>query len=239
MSGTTWSLLVSSAAIAVIHTALGADHWLPFTMLARARRWSATRTLMVTFWCGLGHVASSLLLAIGGLTLGYGASHVAGLEMSRGDIGAWGLVAFGAAYAAWGVRRALRVRRGYLPHEHEGHVHLHARGEAHHHHAEGREGAMPAPSRATFWTLFTVFVLGPCEPLIPLFILPASRGAWWLAGWTAAVFSVITIATMMTLVALASAGAARVPLGRVERWSHALAGGVIAACGGGVLVFGL
>jgi hypothetical protein len=235
MTGASFSLLVSAAAIAIIHTALGPDHWLPFTMLAKARGWNRARTLRVTFWSGLGHVASSLALAIVGLALGFEASRVAGLELARGDVAAWGLVAFGGAYGLWGVRKALRSRHGLVPHMHDGDMHLHVHGDVVH-----RHGVMTrAPSQARFWTLFAIFVLGPCEPLIPLFILPASRGAWALAGWTALVFSIVTIAAMLGLVAFAAAGVSRIPFGPLERWSHALAGGVIAACGAGVLLLSL
>ncbi|NIR37211.1 MAG: hypothetical protein GWN73_15615, partial [Actinobacteria bacterium] len=57
-----WSLLAAAVGVAVTHTALGPDHYLPFVMLARARKWSWARTLTVTGICGLGHVASSVLL---------------------------------------------------------------------------------------------------------------------------------------------------------------------------------
>jgi nickel/cobalt transporter (NicO) family protein len=143
------------------------------------------------------------------------------------------LVTFGAAYALWGVRHALRQRAGLLPHEHDGDVHMHAHGHHHHDHG-GRIG-----SRTTFWALFTVFVLGPCEPLIPLFVLPASRGRWGVAGLTAAVFSLLTVVTMVVLVRLALAGVQRLPLAALERWSHAFAGAVIAASGLAVVFFGL
>ena len=234
MSGASLSLLVSAAAIAVVHTALGPDHWLPFSMLARARGWSRTKLLVVTCCGGIGHVASSLALAIAGLALGRGASSVAGIEALRGWIGPVALAAFGCAYGLWGVRRALVRRGGLVPHAHGAEVHVHRGGELRHDHV-----ARPAIGATTFWTLFAVFVLGPCEPLIPIFVLPASNGMWALAGWTALVFSVVTLASMLGLVALASAGVERLPWGSLERWSHALAGGVIAACGLGVLWLGL
>jgi hypothetical protein len=87
--------------------------------------------------------------------------------------------------------------------------------------------------------LFIVFVLGPCEPLIPLFVLPASRGDWGLAALTGAVFGAITIACMLALVLVGHAGLARLPLGPLERWSHAMAGGVIVASGLAVALLGL
>jgi nickel/cobalt exporter len=225
-----FDLLVAAAAIALTHTVLGPDHTLPFVMLSRARHWSHRRTVAVTFLCGVGHVGSSVVLGVVGLALGYGVAHITAVESARGNLAAWALVALGTAYAAWGVRHAIRKRAGIVAHEHHGHLHLHAHGEHAHEHADGER------SQTTFWALFTVFVLGPCEPLIPLFVLPASRGRWGTAAATASVFSVVTIATMVTLVGLALAGIRRLPLEAFERWSHALAGAVI-ACSGLVVIF--
>jgi len=233
MDAFSFNLLLAAAGLAIIHTALGPDHTLPFIMLAQARRWSVTRTLVVTLLCGTGHVASSVVLGGVGLALGYGVAHVTAWEESRGGLAAWALIAFGLAYALWGVRHAVRRRSGLAPHVHGGDVHMHAHGELAHGHDHG------VASRTTFWALFTVFVLGPCEPLIPLFVLPASRGRWDVAALTALVFSVFTVATMMLLVRLALAGLRNLPLARLERWSHALAGSVIAASGLAVVFLGL
>ena len=84
-----------------------------------------------------------------------------------------------------------------------------------------------------------VFVLGPCEPLIPLFVLPASRGRWGAAALTAAVFGVITIITMVGLTLLGSAGLSAVRLRILARWDHAIAGAIIALTGFAVLSLGL
>jgi hypothetical protein len=233
MDALSLNLLLAAAGIAITHTALGPDHTLPFLMLARARRWTTARTMLVTLACGVGHVASSLLLGGAGLALGYGVAHVTAWEEMRGGLAAWALIAFGLAYTVWGVRHAVRRRTGLNPHLHGGDVHMHAHGGHSHGHDHG------TGSRTTFWALFTVFVLGPCEPLIPLFVLPASRGRWDVAVLTAVVFSVLTVATMMLLVRLALAGMSWLPLERLERWSHALAGGVIAASGLAVVFLGL
>jgi ABC-type nickel/cobalt efflux system permease component RcnA len=227
------NLLAATAAIALTHTVLGPDHTLPFVMLGRAQRWSRRTTMAVTFLCGLGHVASSLLLGGLGLAFGFGVAHVSNAEEFRGGLAAWALVAVGLAYLVWGVRHAVRRKSGIVAHDHHGHVHVHTHGDHGHEHHE------PDRSRTTFWAMFVVFVLGPCEPLIPLFVIPASRGRWGLAAATALVFSVVTVATMMVLVGLALAGVQRLPLGALERWSHALAGGVIACSGLAVIFLGL
>ena len=94
-------------------------------------------------------------------------------------------------------------------------------------------------SRTTFWLLFTIFVLGPCEPLIAFFMVPASEGNWALAVTTAIAFAVCTVATMLAIVALGLVGYARLRLGRLERWSEALAGATVAVCGLAILFLGL
>jgi len=233
LSGFSLSVLAAAGGVAFLHTILGPDHYLPFIVLARARSWSMTRTLVVTAVCGLGHVASSVLLGGLGVVFGVAVARIEGVEGGRGDLAAWALVAFGLAYAVWGLRNALRKGRGIETHEHHGDVHLHPHGDATHRHEHGMG------SNVTFWALFLIFVLGPCEPLIPLFVLPASRGDWTLAAATAVVFAVVTIVTMVSLTAAALAGAEQINLGPLERWSHTLAGSVVAASGLAILFFGL
>ena len=56
----------SAASLGFIHTLFGPDHYLPFIMMARARRWNLIKTSWITFLCGLGHVGSSVIVgAIG------------------------------------------------------------------------------------------------------------------------------------------------------------------------------
>lgn len=233
ITGFSLSILAAAGGVAFLHTLLGPDHYLPFIVLSRARSWSMTRTLVVTAVCGLGHVASSILLGGLGVAFGVAVAKIEGVEGSRGDLAAWALVAFGLAYAVWGLRHALRKNRGIETHDHHGHVHLHTHGSAEHHH----DGSMG--SNITFWALLLIFVLGPCEPLIPLFVLPASRGDWALAAATALVFTIVTLVTMLGLTAAALAGAERLQLGRLEQWSHTLAGSVVAASGLAILFLGL
>ena len=228
------SLALAAAGIAFTHTILGPDHYLPFVMLARVRKWSVARTMAITAACGLGHVASSLLLGGLGLFLGLAVGEIEGLELGRGDLAAWALVAFGVAYAVWGARRALRTRHGIEPHKHHGHVHVHTHGVSPHEHDEAE-----VSRQTTFWALFVIFALGPCEPLIPLFVLPASRGSWSAAILAAVVFGVVTVVTMLVLTALALAGVKRLSLGPLEKWSHTMAGAVVAASGMAILFPGL
>lgn len=234
MDGFGWNLLLAAMAVAFTHTLLGPDHYLPFVALARARQWSRRRTAGITLLCGTAHVIASLLLCTIGLVMGAGLAQIEGVEGGRGPWAAWGLVAVGAAYALWGTRRALRRSSGLTPHDHGGHLHLHRHGHRPHTHATtGRE------SPVTFWALLVVFILGPCEPLIPLFVLPASRGRWGLAALAALLFGVVTVATMVAATVAMHSQARRLRLGGLERWTHAMAGGVLMASGLAVLFLGL
>jgi hypothetical protein len=233
-TGFEWSVLSAAVGIGALHTVLGPDHYVPFVMIGRARGWSRARAAWVAAACGTAHVLSSLLLGWAGILLGWTVGRLEGVESGRGSLAAWALVAFGLAYGAWGARKAVRRSRGIEPHAHDGQVHIHAHGRRTHAHGGG------AFSRSTsFWTLFLVFVLGPCEPLVPLFMLPASRGQWGLAGLAALVFGVVTVALMATLAYAGIAGLSRLGLGAWERWSHAMAGAVVALTGLAVIVLGL
>ncbi len=235
LDAVSWNLIGAAVVIAITHTALGPDHFLPFIMLSRARRWSVARTLWITAGCGVAHVSSSLMLGVVGVAVGMGVGAIHGLEDVRGTLAGWAMLAFGLAYGTWGVRRAVRHQDGVELHDHGGHVHVHHDGGPGHVH----EGRPTADRNTAFWTLFILFVLGPCEPLVPLVILPASQGRWQLAGLVSAVFAAATVVTMLVIVALAHAGLAHVRRGRLERWSHSLAGAVIAASGAGMVFLGM
>lgn len=220
-------ILMTAASLGFIHTALGPDHYIPFVALARARGWSDARTALVTLGCGLGHVLSSVLIGFAGIAAGSALGKLEWIEAVRGETAGWLLAAFGLAYTAWGVKKALRGER-------HSHGHSHG-GEAGHSHEHGHEGGHLHPhtagASAAPWALFIVFVFGPCEPLIPVLMYPALDTGLWLAAAAAAVFSAATLLTMLACVFLLLKGVSLLPAGRLERYAHALAGFAILACG--------
>jgi hypothetical protein len=176
-------------------------------------------------------VASSLLLGCAGLLLGIAAGRLESLESARAGLAAWALIVFGLTYGVWGTRRAVRRTRGLEPHSHGARFHVHRHGDRPHEHAAAADASV------TVWALFAVFVLGPCEPLIPLLLPPASLGRWGVALLVAGVFGTVTIVTMVGATVLGLRGLRRLSPGPLARWSHALAGGAIAASGLAILVF--
>ncbi len=91
----------------------------------------------------------------------------------------------------------------------------------------------------TPWALFIIFVLGPCEPLIPLLMYPAASNSMSGMILVATIFSVVTIGTMLGMVFLAERGIRLVSLKPLERYVHALAGGTICASGLAIKFLGL
>ena len=91
----------------------------------------------------------------------------------------------------------------------------------------------------TPWALFVVFLLGPCEALIPLFMYPAAEQDVGLVVAVATVFGVVTLLTMLAGVAITLVGLERMNLPSMGRYAHAVAGGSIVLCGGAINYLGL
>ena len=209
-------LLGTTASLAVVHALLGLDHSLPFVALGRARGWTLGRTLLVTAVCGAGHVASSVAIGAVGIGLGIATDALLWLESARGELAAALLFGFGLAYAAWAVWRRIR----------------------------GRDRAHPAAAGAgggdvTPWALFIVFVLGPCEPLIPLMVVPGVAGDWLVVAAVVGVFGLLTVAVMLAVVVAVHRGVGLVGASRLGRHADVAAGLVVAARGVAVLWLGL
>jgi sulfite exporter TauE/SafE len=211
-------LLWTAISIGVVHTLIGPDHYLPFIVISKARNWSVPKTILVTLACGLGHVFSSVVIGAIGIAAGTAVGDLQAVENVRGDMASYALILFGTIYSIWGLWRA---RHGH------GHKHL-----------PGGEHEKSAKS-ITFWTLFIVFVLGPCEPLIPILMFPAVQHNWHGVFMVTLFFGVATIGTMCAVVFFAVKGLALWRTEVLERYIHALAGGIIAVSGISIKLFGL
>lgn len=227
----------TAASLGLIHTALGPDHYLPFIMMGRSRQWSISKTAWITILCGLGHVLSSLVLGLIGVFVGIQVMKLEAFEAFRGTIAAWLLIGFGFAYFVWGVHRAIRNRPHRHTHAHDAaeeheHEHSHTSDHAHVHDEHQRRNITP-------WILFTIFVFGPCEPLIPLLMYPAAENSLWAVVLVASVFSLATIGTMLLIVLMTAWGISFARLGRFERYIHAFAGGTICLSGLAIQFLGL
>ena len=209
-------LLYTAASLGFVHTIFGPDHYLPFIMIGKARNWSLQRTLWLTFLCGVGHVLSSVVIGLIGIALGSKLENVIHIEGVRGNLAAWGLIAFGLVYAIWGVKY------WYQNHDHS---HSHSR--------------LSVEKTVTPWVLFIIYVLGPCEVLIPVLMYPAANESLGALISVSAVFGITTLLTMMGTVLVSMIGLRFISLKSIERFSHSIAGMVIFLSGMAIQALGL
>ncbi len=229
-------LSVTAVSLGFIHTLLGPDHYLPFIVLSQAKNWSLRKTMWITFFCGIGHVLSSVLLGMAGILVGVSVSRLVDVESFRGNIAAWLFIAFGLVYLIISIRNLVRKKKHTHSHFHLGgekHIHEHNHQDEHTHiHQTDVVSTTP-------WILFLIFVFGPCEPLIPILMYPAAENNIGGTILVSVLFSVVTIATMMTIVLAFKLGLSKINLRPVEKYSHVIAGGMILFSGLAIQFLGL
>ncbi len=228
-------LIATALSLGCLHTLLGPDHYIPFVAMARSNNWSKKKTLGVTTLCGFGHIAGSVVIGAVGLFFGSVLMRIEALESLRGDVAAWLLIGFGLAYLTWGIVQAIRD----IPHTH---MHSHADGTLHSHlhkhdlqHRHVHDRVLAEESKGTRsltpWILFLIFAFGPCEVLIPLLMYPAANADLTAIVLVVAAFSLATVGTMVASVMLIVFGLDFVRVPDMHRFSHAMAGFALLACG--------
>lgn len=231
------TLYLTAATVGFLHTVFGPDHYVPFIVMAKARRWSMAKTAVLTFLCGIGHITSSVLIGFAGIVFGVEVMKLKALESFRGNIAGWLLIVFGFTYFIWGIHSALKNKPHKHVHSHmdnSDHVHTHSHENEHVHVHDGNRKVNMTP-----WILFTIFVFGPCEPLIPLVMYPAAKNNFLGVLWVIIIFGMTTIITMFSIVMISFFGIKLIPFGKIERYTHALAGIAILFCGLAIQFLGL
>lgn len=209
--------------VAFFHAAIP-THWLPFVLVARARGWSAGRTVAVAVFAGLGHVALTSLLGLAIAWMGFGIGERVGhlLPQIAGGI----LLVIGAFYF-WRQWSGRGVVHHHLPGGHH-QASEHCGHEVDHSHwdDEIKDTAMVS-RRSGDWAaisaLFTMLTLSPCEGFLPVYL----SGVQF--GWTGfVVLSLIlalgTLGGMLLFTWLTMRGLERFSVQRFERIEAGLLG---------------
>jgi ABC-type nickel/cobalt efflux system permease component RcnA len=237
MLDTLWVLLLTTGSIGFFHTIMGPDHYIPFIVMSRSGRWSYKKIIVITLLCGIGHVLSSVVLAMIVILLGFTALSLDLIESVRGMLAGWILITFGLVYMIWGIKKSRTTK----VHDHH---HLHIDGNLHKHEHRHTKNHVHLhdeldQTKMTPWILFLIFVLGPCEPLIPLLMYPALNND--VAGFlmVTAIFTLITVSTMLGITIISFYGINLLPYKWIEQYTHALAGLAIFLCGFSIQFLGL
>lgn len=229
-------LSATAVSIGFVHTVFGPDHYVPFIVLSEAKKWSLKKTMVITFLCGIGHVLSSVILGLIGIAVGIELKKLVAVESFRGNIAAWLIIAFGLVYMVISIKNLVKNKK-------HKHVHFHHGGEEHSHehdhqleHTHMHDNGIV---KTTPWILFLIFVFGPCEPLIPIVMYPASQNNLNGALFVSLLFSVVTISTMMSIVLVFKLGFSRINLKPFEKYNNLIAGFVILLSGLAIQFLGL
>jgi hypothetical protein len=222
-------LVITAISIASLHTLTGPDHYLPFIALSKSRGWSAAKTIRWTIVCGSGHVLSSVFLGLAGAALGWSLSKLGWLEALRGGIAGWFMILFGVAYGSWGLYYSFKnITHKHFDTSDGNHIYVYE-------HKHGDSIVPPERYKLTPWAMFIIFILGPCEPMIPLLYFPAAQNSWLGMSLLICVYTIVTLITMLAMVLLGYFGIGFLRTGKMERYAHALGGLTILLCGVGMV----
>ncbi len=229
-----WVVVAGSAAVGAIH-ALLPDHWIPFVLLSKARRWDLGRSLAAVVAGGVAHLGSTA--ALGFLLAFLGAEAIRRVGPAAEFAGAAILAVFGLMLALRGMRSA---RAG------EGHSHS---GEHSHDHPGTRPPVRDdSPAHPHSYPhdrrrhagrghLLEGAVLGvrPCAEAIPIFLAAAAYGltssVLAVAAWVLATLGTTVIVVWFSLLGLRS-----FKPDFLERYGELAAGLVILLMGMGAAV---
>ena len=229
--GTVYLLLTTAAGTALLHTLIP-DHWLPFVLIGRARKWSAGTTAFVSGFSALIHALLSVALGLVALGIGLTAGEMVGETLERA--GAVLLILFGLAYAGWAWRKGGHFHPGgRLLHSREGGQGC-AGGEGHGHpdhlHYHADEGLIRGRPGWSAMGLALIVGLNPCVLILPVMLASANRGStvfWLVVG----AYILPTVLLMVGLSVLGVVGGRRIPVPGAARYMEAASGLLIAVLG--------
>ena len=225
------TLLYTAFFIGTVHTFIGVDHYLPFVVLSKSNMWSIKKTMLIVFICGLGHVLSSVVLGFIGLGISYSLSTLVGIEDVRGTLATYFIIVFGLCYTIYALRKLYLNK----PHTHI----IDGQEIMHDHHDSKSINDHVHKNNNVLWGLFILFVLGPCEPLIPILMYPAATLNLSALISVTLVFSVSTISMMLGLTLLGVKGLDFIKIKSLEKYGETLAGLAITLCGVLMITMGI
>jgi sulfite exporter TauE/SafE len=171
-------------------------------------------------------------LGLIGAALGWNLSKIKWVENIRGGIAGWLLLLFGLVYGIWGLWRA---------YQNKSHKHFDVSDNENIYVYEHKHGEAVLPTerhKVTPWVMFIIFLLGPCEPMIPLLYFPAAQHSWYGMVLLIIVYTLCTLIAMITMVVLGYYGLAFIETDKLEKYMHALGGLTLFICGVGMVFLG-
>ena len=216
---TTPALLAAAGGVAVGHAILP-DHWVPLAVLARTRRYGLGRVARLSSAAAVAHVAVSLLL--GALIIIIGLQFRSVVEHAQNLVIGGLLVATGVVFAG------VELVGGGHRHDHIGHADPAPDPESGLPHARSAAAGpdhFPGDESGSLARIASVVVpfgaaASPDLTILPVFLAATAAGVAASVG-ALAVFSLVTIATIVGLTVSATFGGFQVRGAWLDQWGNA------------------
>ena len=224
------TIAVTGFTVAFLHAGIP-THWLPFVLTGRVQRWSKGKTLLITAFCGSGHVFITALLGFLVVWLGYQLSDQIGAWFPR--IAGGALLLFGAYYL-WRQATGRAHCHSHGPDPSHGHdLDPNHTGEFH----EELKPAGPAKSdRAAILSLLVMLTFSPCESFIPVYVSGVHFG-WRGFAMLTGVLSIGTVLGMVVFTSLTLLGIEKLKSRWLEHYESGILGSLLCALGVFVMFF--
>ena len=231
------TLALTGFTVAFFHAAIP-THWLPFVLVARTRGWSRSKTLLVSAFAGLGHVALTSLLGLVIAWLGFKLDARLGQAfplIAGGLLGAIGLYYFWRQYRSGGVLHHHVVGAHHHPSAHCGHE------DDHSHWEDELKDSDLASAKSGDWAaisgLFVMLTLSPCEGFLPVYLSGVPFG-WTGFVVLSLILAIATLGGMLIFTWLTLVGFERFELKNFERYEAAMLGSIFVLLGVMLAVLG-
>jgi hypothetical protein len=219
------ALLVAAAGVGFGHAILP-DHWVPLAVLGRTRRYPLSRVARLSGLAAVAHVLVSLVL--GAVIVIIGLQFRSTVQSAQDAIIGVILIATGVGFAVvelTGHGHSHSHDHGHHDHDHQGHLH---------HGHEGDFDALPETRQGVRGLAAVMVPFGaaasPDLTILPVFLAAATAGAATAIG-SLVVFAGVTIATILTLTLVATAGGYQIGGDWLERWGNVITASVLIVIG--------
>ncbi len=218
------AVILGSLSLAALH-ALIPSHWLAFSLVGRAQRWSRRRTVGLAAMAGAGHVL--VTIALGLVISGIGKAALTRIPPQLEHAAASASLLLLGLYF---LVPALRGKHGCRhPHEHDYHLTdntIAADNIAEYQNPKKNKIAQTS----TMGALIIGMTLSPCLDLLPIYVA-ASAMKWETIALLSIVMAFTTVGIMSLLVWLATHGLERLRLSWLEENEGLAIGSLLIALG--------
>jgi len=219
------TLLGGAFLLSLLH-GLIPNHWVPFVLLGRERKWETGRIVLVTLLGGAAHLSSTVLVGVAIGIAGYA------LSLWFETVLRWAAPVILAAVGLWVLWRGHGCHDEHRygeEHPAEGLSHNQAHDQASHLRYHGHYHFSVRDLR-TIGTLCAMMFLSPCLELEAYYPVAAHRG-WLGIIAVSVVYMIVTVGVMMTMAGFAARSLEQLRWSFLSRHETKLSGALLVALG--------